>query len=254
MILHYLSSSVVCVGSLMFATVQNTIETDRVVRKHGGETLCVGLVPDEIWKQFPAAWHLNPICEVHCIPDDRIDFPIESQAILHDRYIFNLRKNKSNDKTSDALIDVLSRNEHLDYVHLDFTDFNDKQLKTLSKSQNITLLGISGTKCTDAGMKHLSQYKNLDHLYVCKLPLTDGGASQIAKCQSLKYVNVYDTRVTEKGLRTLFQLPKLEMLVVSKEERFETVLAALKKQRPKVKIVEIPRAYDENGNRMKESP
>lgn len=240
----------VCVGVLFYSTIQNNKDVEREVYECGGSTLPEGYMPDWITSRFPAAWIMNPIREIHCVNSERIRFPLQSQAILHDRYIFTLRKDKDA-RVSKDLINVLAENGHLDRVHLDFTEFDDSHLKTLSASGNILQLGICGTKCTDAGMPHLQKYQSLESLYVGVLPITDVGAAQIAKCRTLKYVNIYDTAIGPKGFETLFELPNLETLVVSDKKEFKAALAKLKQKRPKVKVVEIEPATDEEGNPRK---
>ncbi len=152
-------------------------------------------------------------------------------------------------RISTELVQVLAKNDHLDYVHLDFTEFNDSHLQMLSASDNITLLGICGTKCTDDGMKHLRKYRHLESVYLCELPIRDAGAAEIAKCKTLKYVNIYETSIGPKGLEKLFELPKLETLVVSDNAPFKEELSWLKKKRPKVKVVEFKTQYDAEGNK-----
>ena len=150
---------------------------------------------------------------------------------------------------STELMKVLAQNDHLDHVHVDFTEFNDSHLKTLSASDYILQLGISGTKCTDAGMKDLRKYRHLESVYLCDLRLHDAGAAEIAKCKSLKYVNIHETLIGPKGLEKLFELPNLETLVVSDNPRFKPVLAKLKQKRPKVKVIEFKTEHDAEGNK-----
>ena len=132
---------------------------------------------------------------------------------------------------------------------MDFTEFNDSHLETLSASDYILQLGIAGTKCTDAGMKQLRKYRHLESVYLCELPIRDAGAAEIAKCKSLKYVNIYETSIGPKGLEKLFELPKLETLVVSDKALFKPALARLKQKRPKVKVIEFNTEHDAEGNK-----
>ncbi len=98
-------------------------------------------------------------------------------------------------------------------------------------------------------MKHLRKYRHLESVYLCELPIRDAGAAEIAKCKTLKYVNIYETSIGPKGLEKLFELPKLETLVVSDNAPFKEALSWLKKKRPKVKVVEFKTQYDAEGNK-----
>lgn len=233
----------VCVGALFYSTIQNNSDIEREVFACGGSTLPEGFMPGWLTSRFPATWTLNPIREIHCANSKGIRFPIQSQAVLNDRWIHHC-----NAHVSENLIKVLAKNDQLDYVHLDFTELNDTQLETLSESDNITLLGICGTRCTDAGMKQLQKYERLESLYVCELPITDVGAAQIAKCRTLKYLNIYQASITPVGLEKLFRLPNLETLVVTDAKEYKATLAKWKKKLPKLKVVEIESATDEEGN------
>lgn len=237
----------ICFGSLLYHTIQNNKDIEREIYECGGSTLPEGIMPDWITSRFPAAWIVNPLREIHCVKSKGIRFPIQSQAILHDRYLFTLR-NDNEVRVSQNLIKALAKNDHIDRVHLDFTEFNDSQLEVLSASDNIMQLGICGTKCTDAGMKHLRRFQLLESIYLCDLRITDVGAAQIAKCRTLKYVNIYDTSITPAGLEKLFELPNVETLVVMDKKEFKAMLAKWKQKRPKVKVVEIEPANDEEGN------
>ena len=242
------------VGTLFYSTIQNNQDIENKVSNCGGSTLPEGYMPDCITDRFPAASVLNPIREIHCVRADGIRFPIQSQAVLNDRYIFTLGKDK-NARVSTELIKALAHNDHLDHVQVDFTEFSDSHLKTLSASEYILQLGICGTKCTDAGMKHLRKYRHLESVYLCELPIRDTGAAEIAKCKSLKYVNIYETSIGPKGLEKLFELPNLETLVVSDDPRLKKALSELKKKRAKVKVVEFKSETDAEGNkRVAESP
>jgi hypothetical protein len=247
-VLHSLSAAsiiniYICVASSFSSTIQSNEATKHLVLKHGGFFVVESITPCWISQRFTRVSNIEVVREVHCANCEGIRFPTQSQAILHNRWIIS-------EKASfyEALIKVLAKNDSLDYVNLDFTEFDDSHLEILSASDNITQFGISGTKCTDAGMKHLRKYKHLQSLYICELRITDVGAAHIAKCRTLKYLNIYDTSITPAGLDKLFKLLNLETLVVTDKKEYKATLAKWKQKRPKVKVVEIEPANDEEGN------
>ena len=133
--------------------------------------------------------------------------------------------------------------EAIQYLNLEGTDVDDKQLQYVGRLSGLLMLGLEQTKITDVGFPPLENLKKLIRLdlsafdvhregfgvgdqamaVAAKLPalesitlrltkVTDVGMAELAKNKSIRSISMAGTAVTDEGLKSLSKLPNLSVL------------------------------------------
>ncbi|MEM6691822.1 MAG: M56 family metallopeptidase, partial [Planctomycetota bacterium] len=131
----------------------------------------------------------------------------------------------------------------IDWLSLEGTDVNDRQLRHVGKLTGLQLLNLESTRVTNSGIKELAKLKKLQNLnlsawnthdkgydvgddampILASLPelevirlrrskITDDGLAELSKCRSLRSIGIEGTEVTDAGLPPLLKLPNLRSL------------------------------------------
>jgi hypothetical protein len=89
----------------------------------------------------------------------------------------------------------------------------DKGLAHLAGLTELRELTLDGTHVSDAGLKHLAKMTDLQKLILSSTKITDAGLPELAKLKKLVSLWVDNTKVTKRGVLLLKKdLPKLDVL------------------------------------------
>jgi hypothetical protein len=142
-----------------------------------------------------------------------------------------------NRKVTDEFLGVLKGLSALRELGLGGADVSDAGLAHLRGVKGLVTLGVDGTKATDAALDTLAQLASLETLTMNGTGVTDKGAEKLAAMKGLKVIWLSGTAVTDSGLEVLSRLPKLETVQVANTKVTAEKAAALKKERPGLRVV-----------------
>lgn len=116
---------------------------------------------------------------------------------------------------TDACVPYLLQIKALKNLGLADTDFTDKGLKLLSKSETLESINLDRTSISDSGVKGLPRLKNLRSLSVADTSTTSSSLDVIVGIKGLKYLSLKGIKLDIDFVTKLSKLKELKALNIS---------------------------------------
>ncbi|MFQ5733484.1 MAG: hypothetical protein ACE5KM_16220 [Planctomycetaceae bacterium] len=145
-------------------------------------------------------------------------------------------------KTLVKRLSQLLEHPSLERLSLRHAAVTDDDLKIVGQMVNLKVLDLGNTKITAAGLQHIEELERLEKLNLWHTKLRgDGGLTALENLQRLWSLELDETRIDDEALKSLARMPKLKYTELWHTSVTRAGVAALQKQRPKLKIRSNPR-------------
>lgn len=198
---------------------------NRLEELHLGRTPITGHVFDA----FP------PLRELRILILDETAFDDHGLERLADS-VWMQRLDLSSTKVTGKGLETLHRMKSLRDLSLYSTGIGDSDLAVLDSLPGIRNLNLGLTTVTDAVVDRIAGLRQLEVLHLGGTKVTDRAMQRLAAMPVLRDLVLWETQISRTGLDHLARGPSLRYLDVDQTLVSEGDLAALRSQRPEVKL------------------
>jgi hypothetical protein len=154
--------------------------------------------------------------------------------------------NFSGQEIGDGDLAVVASFEEFTSLNFSHTQITNAGLSHFRDRKGLLALSLRGTKVTDEGLRNLGELPQLHRLNLAETPVTDSGLEHLRAWRQLQFLSLAQTQVTDAGLEHLRQMKTLRVVHLSGSKVTPEGLAALKRDRPGLRI--NPKRHTEDND------